>query len=148
MKVPNVEMRRLATPRLALEPLQARHAPEMFLALVDPELYRFMSEGAPQSVELLAQRYASLESRASADGSQAWLNWIVRVAETGVAVGFVQATAAMIGELRERHGVHRFRANVDPRNAPSVALLRTLGFHAGEAPAGSAPGTDLFFYRD
>jgi RimJ/RimL family protein N-acetyltransferase len=169
-------MRALATPRLALEPLEARHAPEMFVALVDPALYRFMSERAPQSVELLAQRYARLESRESADATQAWLNWIVRVAGTGAAIGFVQATvhaggladvayviagfaqrqgygreatAAMIEELRARYGVSRLRASVDAPNAPSIALLHALGFQPGPAP-GEAPqearGGELFFY--
>ncbi len=148
-------MRKLTTERLKLEPLTRAHAPEMFEALSDPSIYRFMEEAPPESLEALAGRYARLETRLSADGRERWLNWVVRESATSRAIGFVQATVredgsalvayviappaqgqgfareattAMIGELRGRYGSSRFRASVDPRNAASLALLAALGF--------------------
>src|SRR4051812_43240879 len=86
-----VEMEMLAGSGLVLEPLVAAHAQAMYEVLDDPELYRFVDDGPPASVEALRERYARLESRQSADGLQAWLNWIVRPTN-GAAIGFVQAT--------------------------------------------------------
>lgn len=160
----------LATPRLALEPLLRGHAPEMFAALADPALYRYIEEAPPASLEALAERYARLESRRSGDGREHWLNWIARDTASGKAVGFVQATvqedgtafvayviaaphqgrglgreatAAMIAELRSAYGVRRLRASIDARNAPSIALATALGF--GEA---RRDGGDVIFERD
>ena len=145
--------RALETGRLVLEPLVAAHAPELFAALSDPAIYRFIDEKAPVSVEALAARYGRLESRRSGDGSEHWLNWIAREKSSGIAVGYVQATVmpdgtawvayviapahqrqgfgleattAMIAELRSAYGAKTLRASVDPGNAASINLLRAL----------------------
>ena len=39
----------------------------------------------------LAQRYARLAARRSPDGHQLWGNWVMRVRDTGDAVGTMQA---------------------------------------------------------
>ena len=102
-------MRTVLTPRLCLEPQIAAHADEMFAVLSDPAIYEF-ENAPPASVEWLRQRFTRLETRRSADGSEHWLNWVVRLPSSGL-VGYVQATvsaggnAAIAYELASRFGV-------------------------------------------
>jgi ribosomal-protein-alanine N-acetyltransferase len=156
-------LRKLTTKRLVLEPLRRAHAFEMFSALSDPAIYRYIDEAPPASVEALAERYARLETRQSINGGERWLNWIVRETATQRAVGFVQATvkdddtafvayviapeaqrkgfareatAAMMAELRTTYGASKLRASVDAANAASIALLAFLGFRETTEVAG------------
>lgn len=69
------------------------HAEELFAVLSETRLYEFLDEEPPPSIEALREKLARSESRKSPDGSQRWLNWVVRCA-TGQAVGYVQATVA------------------------------------------------------
>ena len=151
----------LFTPDLTLEPLVAGHAEAMFAVLGAPELYRYLDFGPPPSLEHLRGVYEELEARVSPDGSQLWLNWVIRP-QGGVPVGFVQATVsgaeawiayvlakewwgrgyafqatqAVVDHLRAACGVVRFLATVEAGNARSVRLLRRLGFRvATEAEA-------------
>jgi ribosomal-protein-alanine N-acetyltransferase len=146
-------LRVIATPRLELDPQLALHADEMFALLQDPALYRYENE-APQSVERMRERFARLETRMSADASEAWLNWVVRLRGAGL-IGFVQATVhrdgtagvayvfgsaywgngyaheavhAMLRELAEAWEVRVFRAVLKSANAQSRRLLTRLGF--------------------
>lgn len=136
----------------------------MFRVLADPAIYEFENE-PPRSQEWLAERYRRLESRGSADGTERWLNWVVRL-PSGELAGYVQATLmpdgvslvayelasrhwrqgigrsavqAMLDELRSQYGVHTFVAVLKARNFRSEGLLRRLGF----APA-SAEQTTRF----
>jgi RimJ/RimL family protein N-acetyltransferase len=79
------------TERLLLEPLGPRHAEEMFPVLSDPAIYQWLDYGAPASVEYLRALYARLEAGRSPDGSEVWLNFLVRL-NGGQAIGYVQAT--------------------------------------------------------
>jgi RimJ/RimL family protein N-acetyltransferase len=79
------------TERLDFEPLVPAHAAELAPALDDASLHRFIG-GAPMSARALAQRYARLAARRSPDGDQLWGNWVLRVRQTGAAIGTVQAT--------------------------------------------------------
>jgi uncharacterized protein (TIGR02246 family) len=146
-------MRSIATERLILEPQVAAHADEMFALLQDPAIYRYENE-APRSVELLRERFLRLETRASPDGAQTWLNWVVRLPAAGL-IGFVQATVhrdgsagvayvfgsaywgrglayeavhAMLRELAEHWRVGLARAVLKRSNLRSVRLLIRLGF--------------------
>ncbi len=74
-----------------LKPRTAAHAEELFAVLSDPALYQFLDEEPPASVEALRQKLARSESRKSPDGSEHWLNWVVRD-EFQQVVGYVQAT--------------------------------------------------------
>lgn len=157
-------MRALQTPRLVLEPQQARHADEMFPLLCDPAIYRH-ENAPPPSRDWLEQRYARLESRRSPDGRAHWLNWVVRLGATGPLIGYVQATVeadgqalvayefnsahwglgygteavrAMLGELAVRWRAHRARAVLKHANRRSMALLLRLDFVAGEAGEAAA----------
>src|SRR5262245_33981325 len=67
----------------------------MFRVLGDPAIYEFENE-PPISEEWLARRYELLESRGSPDGTEKWLNWVVRL-PTGELGGYVQATVLASG---------------------------------------------------
>ena len=108
----------------------------------------------PTSAPWLAERFQRLESRESPDGSEQWLNWVVRL-PGGALAGYVQATVlpsdiafvayelnsrhwrqgigssavgAVLDELRAHYGVHSFVAVLKARNFRSEALLRSLQF--------------------
>lgn len=146
-------MRTLDTPRLILEPQTAAHADEMFAVLGDPAIYEFENQ-PPASAQTLRQRYRKLESRRAPDGSQLWLNWIVRLRDTGSAIGYVQVTVlpegkallayefgsrwwghgfaheaalAAMQELREHYGVIVVGAVFKQANHRSRKLLERLG---------------------
>jgi len=145
---------------LALEPLLAAHATEMFAALSAPEVYTYLDQPAPVSLDALRERYRKLETRRSADGSQQWLNWVIRLDATRECAGFVQATihpdatagfafviapqwwgqgiahaacVEAVALLRHEYGVRALYATADARNARSIRLLARLGF----APLGA-----------
>lgn len=140
---------------LTLEPQMEAHAEEMFGVLCDPAIYEF-ERVPPPSIEKLAAGYRRRESRQSDDGSEQWLNWVVRLS-TGELTGYVQATVlpdghAYIGyefasrfwrqglasasitaasvELAARYHVHTLVAVVKLANYRSLGLLRKLGFEA------------------
>jgi RimJ/RimL family protein N-acetyltransferase len=146
-------MRLIATARLRLEPLTAEHADEMFGVLSDPAIYTF-ENSPPASLAGLRERYARLESRRSADGSEQWLNWVVRLADVAEPLGYVQATVlddhtaliayefasahwgrgyaqeavvAMLGELAAAYGVNMAGAVFKQANFRSRRLLQRLG---------------------
>jgi RimJ/RimL family protein N-acetyltransferase len=159
-------MRTLVTPRLVLEPQVAAHAERMYALLQDPAIYRYENE-PPQSVDWLRERFSRLESRTSADGSEQWLNWVVRLRDSELR-GYVQATvceasptaiayvfastwwgrgyaseavAAMMEELAANYGIHAFSAVLKHDNLRSIRLLERLGFaQAGpDAPIACEP---------
>jgi ribosomal-protein-alanine N-acetyltransferase len=146
-------VRTIAGEGVTLEPQLASHAAELYPVIGDPSLYEFIDNKEPASEAALRERLLKLESRRSPDGTEHWLNWVVRNAG-GVVVGYVQATVtpdrsaeiayvlgrahwrrgyayaacrAMIAELRSSYAVARIAATLDPANAASVALLRKLG---------------------
>jgi RimJ/RimL family protein N-acetyltransferase len=148
----------IATTRLTLEPLRVEHAEEMAVALDDSALHTFIG-GEPATAGELRERYARQVVGHSADGSQGWLNWVVRLDATGEAVGTVQATlhrtgqrltadvawvvasahhghgiaseaaTAMVRWLRER-GVDELVAFVHPDHTASGGVARHLGLVA------------------
>jgi len=146
-------MRVLCTTRLTLEPQVPDHAEAMFAVMSDPAIYEFENE-PPPSVDWLRQRYARLETRRSADGSEWWLNWVIRTAPSQL-IGYVQATVhpdgragvayelasrywhqgyareavdAMIAELASAYGVRHLSAVLKRRNHRSLRFLERLGF--------------------
>jgi [ribosomal protein S5]-alanine N-acetyltransferase len=151
-------MRILHTPVCTLEPQTVAHARAMFSVLADPAIYEH--EGEPPPSECwLAERYALLERRASSDGRDLWLNWVVRLPD-GQLAGYVQGTvlesrtalvayvlasrfwrqgigtsavSAMLSELRTEYGVDMFVSVLKKANDRSLALLRRLGFQEATA---------------
>jgi RimJ/RimL family protein N-acetyltransferase len=135
MSVEWIDAPLLETLRLVLEPLRVDHAEEMVSVLADERLYAFTGGTAP-ALDELEERYARQAAGRSPDGVERWLNWIVRRAEDGSAVGFVQAaisedppppvpTTAVLAWVM---GV-RFQGQGYAREATAalVAWLRTVG---------------------
>lgn len=143
---------------LQLEPLQAEHADAMFEVLSDPAIYEF-ENAPPASREWLRGRYQRLALGGPADGSERWLNWVIRLPD-GALAGYVQATVfpsglalvayelnsrywrrglgslalnLMLGLLRAEQGVHTAVAQLKAANHRSLGLLRKQGFVPADA---------------
>jgi ribosomal-protein-alanine N-acetyltransferase len=170
-------MRILTAESIVLEPLVAAHAEAMYPLLADPALYTFLDHGPPTSAADLERGWRKLESRRSPDGSEQWLNWVLRTPD-GALAGFVQATvlasntawvAYVVGRAFQRrgyagcatramlrclagdYGIARFLASVEQDNAASRALLARLAFRpasADEAAPHALSPTTLLFVRD
>lgn len=141
--------------QVRLEPLRVEHAQEMAPLLDDPNLHTFIG-GAPANLLELQQRYRRQVSGRAPDGSQVWLNWVVRRLNDGRAIGTVQATVAeeagelvaevawvvataqqgrgyareaaqvMVAWLRQQ-GAGRVVAHVHPQHDASAAVARAVG---------------------
>lgn len=125
---------RLETPRLVLEPLQVDHAGQMSALLDDPALHEYIG-GEPATEGQLRDRYRHQVAGRSPDGSQGWLNWVLRRRDDSAALGTVQATltaeprrkgtmaevAWIVGTAHQRQGYAREAA------AAMVAWLRSVG---------------------
>lgn len=149
-----------------MEPLVVAHAKQLFEPLSDQRLYKYYASEPPASVAELTARFALLEKRRSPDGSERWLNWVVRLSD-GTIVGRMQATVrtgytvigydifvphwhngygreaceAMLDHLERECGVTAFHAVVDAENAASIKLLESLGFtRAWTGPSDDLPG--------
>jgi RimJ/RimL family protein N-acetyltransferase len=144
----------LETDRLRLIPLTRSDAVDMFAVLDDHALHRYTG-GGPMDAPALKARYERLESGASDDGSEVWANWIVRLRNTGAAIGYVQASIgesgadlawvigsrwqgsgyaseaarAMTAWLRSA-GVVALRARIHPCNEPSARVAHRAGLHS------------------
>jgi RimJ/RimL family protein N-acetyltransferase len=145
----------LFTARLALEPVRSEHAALLFTALQDPRLYTYIPDDPPASLEALQSRYRRWERRGSADGHEVWLNWAARLRTGAEWVGTFQATVIeqrtallaymifspyqrrgfahegclqVIERLVKEYGVKVVAAEIDTRNASSIALVESLGF--------------------
>jgi RimJ/RimL family protein N-acetyltransferase len=146
-------MNTLSADLCTLEPQVEAHAAEMFLVLCDPAIYEFEGE-PPPSLELLAAGYRRKETRESPDGTEKWLNWVVRL-NSGELAGYVQATVvangrcyfgyefasrfwrrgiatsalqAMFAELARHYRVRELIAVLKVANFRSKGLLRKLSF--------------------
>jgi [ribosomal protein S5]-alanine N-acetyltransferase len=145
----------LCTARLHIEPQHHGHAAELFEALRDERLYRFIPQEPPSSLAQLQALYALREHRLSPDGDELWLNWTLRRRDNAHCIGTVQATVrqddsvyfayelgaafwgrgfateacrAVLAHLRDAFGARRAEAEVDTRNEASIRLLDRLGF--------------------
>ena len=138
-----------------LEPLRREHADELAPVLHDIALHRFIG-GEPDSADELRARFERQAVGHSPDGTERWLNWVVRVRGTGQAVGTMQATVSgserqavavlawvvgvpyqrqgfaqeaaglVVSWLRSR-GVSCVRARIHPAHEASMAVARAAG---------------------
>ena len=168
-------MRVIETDHLRLEPQTAAHADEMYVVLGDPAIYTYENE-PPPSLAWLRSRYATLETRLSADGRERWLNWVIRL-PAGELVGYVQATVfadaraaiayevssaywgrglarraveAMMGELAGHYDVRSLFAVHKRENLGSAHLLGRLGFSLASPEQHVAHGVEpdeVLMYR-
>ena len=131
------------------------HAEKLYPLLGDAALYTYIPQEPPASLAEVEARYRRLAARRSPEGDEVWLNWAARLRETGEYVGTFQATvradgtaliaymifvpfqqrglaregcAAVLAELAGAWGVRTVVAEIDTRNAASVALVESLGF--------------------
>jgi ribosomal-protein-alanine N-acetyltransferase len=146
----------IKTERLVLFPLKAIHAEHMFPGLSDLPSYDFTPDTPYEDVAALTERYRRLESRRSPDGREAWLNWVISLASTQELLGYVQFTVkpfeqralvayfvftqhrksgiatesirALLSEVAAEFRLARVDAEIDTRNAASIALIEKLGF--------------------
>ena len=145
---------RLETERLFLEPILPIHASKLYERMQDERLYRFIPQNPPDTPRALEDRYDFLSARRSPDGREAWLNWAVRERSSGEYAGTMEATvydkgtaiiAYMVFVPYQRRGIaaeacgrlleHLFEdyrvgmvaAEIDTRNAASIALVENLG---------------------
>jgi [ribosomal protein S5]-alanine N-acetyltransferase len=139
---------------VTLEPRTTAHAEELFAILSEQKLYEFLDEEPPQSVEALRQILARSESGKSPDGTEHWLNWVVRDASQQV-IGYVQTTIFANGEANVAYvigsahwgrglahraveqmmrivaaefGVKTFFIRTERENVRSIRLAERLGF--------------------
>jgi RimJ/RimL family protein N-acetyltransferase len=135
---------------VALAPLRSSDAEELVGLLEESDLRVWLRA---RDVAQLRDRFQGWEVRRSPDGREAWLNWIVRSADDGRAVGWAQATVAgdaaqvayavlpaergrgfataallaMMGLLRDELGVVFFEARIDEANVGSQRVAAAAG---------------------
>lgn len=149
---------RIRTDRLTLEPLAVAHADAMVSVLAEPDMYAFTG-GTPPTRDDLERRYRKQSAGRSPDGTQGWLNWVLRITASGALAGTVQATVdrhdddvvaaiawvvarreqgrgyageaatAMASWLRA-HGVTTLTASIHPDHLASHAVARRVGLSA------------------
>jgi [ribosomal protein S5]-alanine N-acetyltransferase len=152
---PPAELLTLRSPRFLLRPLTIDDAPRMFAGLAEPSGYAFIPDEPPANLEQLRARYAILTRGGSADGSETWMNWLIE-GQDQVLHGYLQATVAhadttiyvayfVFAAARRQHIAYEtlrallpvlattypgyaIEAQIDTRNAASIALVRSLGF--------------------
>jgi RimJ/RimL family protein N-acetyltransferase len=98
----------LASQRLDLEPLTVGHAAEAALVFDDARLHTYMGS-VPATVDELRSRFRRQSPGRSPDGSQDWLNWMIRDRASDALAGTVQATVHHAGE---HHDGRRLLAEV------------------------------------
>jgi RimJ/RimL family protein N-acetyltransferase len=145
----------LTTKRLTLSPLGAEHAAALFVALRDPEIYRYLPADPPRNIGALEARYRHT-SAGPPKPDERWWNWAVALREEGaLPIGTVEVTlrehgatallayvfgrdawgrgianeacAAAIAHLHERARTREIDAYIDTRNARSIRLAERLG---------------------
>jgi RimJ/RimL family protein N-acetyltransferase len=142
----------IATARLDLTPLTPADAAEMVTVLSGEALYAFTG-GSPPTLDELRDRYTRQAVGRSADGLEAWHNWIIRTRPDRAAIGFVQATvidrrraeiAWVIGLAWQRRGyateaamalvawlealgISHISANIHFANTASASVARHVG---------------------
>lgn len=144
----------ILTQRLSLSRLIAADAPAMYEYRSDPEVCRYQSF-EPGSLDDVVAFIGGLESNGF-DTPGTWFQFAIRLRESGRLIGDLgthfsaddprqveigvtvsaadqgqgyatEAVTAAIDYLLGPRGKHRVFASVDPRNKPSVALLKRVG---------------------
>ena len=145
----------LYTDRFKLEPVTEHHADKLFLSLQDAELYKYIPQNPPCTIEDLFKKYSVWSKRGTDDKSEIWLNYAIFDASDKKYKGTVQATIQKEGRtyiayetflpyqktgvateacerliklLHTEFGIKQIFAHVDTRNIPSQKRLAALGF--------------------
>ena len=147
----------VSTERLTIEWLAPRHAQQLFDALNDELVGRFLDGPDVTTVEALEQRIIRVNSEAPPEREERWRNFAVlldgrvigrleatlhrSVAEVAYVFGptwwghgyATEATAWLLEYLRET-GMSEAWATITPANAASARLLARLGFVPADPP--------------
>ncbi len=142
------------TDRLLIESLSLDHVEELFAALDDPAVGRYLGGSHPATVEQLHARIVrQLAGAPSASTPERWWNWVVRLRDTGDVIGRLEATSFgdwaevayifgptwggqglateatrwMVDHLAAG-GTAEFWAAIHAENLPSRRLAERLGF--------------------
>ena len=86
-------------PTFSFEPLHVRHAAELYDALRNERIYRFIPEKPPHSLASLEAQFNGFLAGAPAESGEVWLNWGIREPSSHSCVGMLQATSLANGEL-------------------------------------------------
>lgn len=142
----------LETKRLRLDGLQPADAPALFGYRADPEVWRYQNWRPDSLAEV--ERFIRNQSAFTVPVIGQWRQRAIRLRDDGALVGDLafclsgdglaefgisvapghqgkgfarEAAQALLADLFGRMDVHRVHASVDPRNTPSMALMRSLG---------------------
>lgn len=143
------------TPRLRIESLCEEHAFDTYDKLQAEEIYTYIPETPPATVDALAKHYARL-SKGSSVASEQWLNWVLVIKETNEIIGTLQSTLMidegiayiayvlfpeywgngyategtswLMDSLETADGIHTVVAEIDTRNKKSIKLAEKNGF--------------------
>lgn len=145
------EIMELATARLRLDALREGDAEALFRYRADPEVCRY--QGWRPAVLADVERFIRDQSAMAAPSQGQWLQRAIRHRDDGALIGDLgfcladaqaefgitlapaaqgngyarEALHTLFGWLFGELGIHRVHASVDPRNAPSMALLQAIG---------------------
>lgn len=141
----------LVTARLRLDALRQGDAEALFRYRADPEVCRY--QGWRPAALAEAERFIEDQSALAEPLQGQWFQRAIRDRGDGVLIGDVgfcmadgqaefgitlapavqgkgfarEALHALFGWLFGGQGIHRVHASVDPRNAPSMAMLQAMG---------------------
>lgn len=148
-----------ATERLTIEPLERRHANDLFGALNDERVSRFLDGPEVTTVEALEHKIDRVTSGPPPSREEVWRNYVVlldgqvigrleatlhrSIAEVAYVFGpawwgrgyATEATTWLLSSLRDA-GMSEAWATIDPANTASARLLARLGFVQADPPAG------------
>jgi len=142
---------KLVTARLRLDALCRDDAVALFTYRADPAVCRY--QGWRPAALADAERFIDEQSAAAAPSQGRWCQRAIRRHDDGALIGDLgfcvadaqaefgitlapaaqgngyarEALRALFGWLFGEVGIHRVHASVDPRNAPSMALLQAMG---------------------
>lgn len=141
--------------RLRFEPLRVEHAAELFDVFRPPELYSFIPEKPPASLQAMEDDFKHFIGGPPEDSGEVWLNWAILERGQSAYVGTLQATVFSDGvlwigyklgpphwgkgiategvrwlsrELQSRYPKLAIHASVDIRNEASIRVLTKVGF--------------------
>lgn len=142
----------LQTPRLRLDALRPADAPALFACRADPDVGRYQNWRPASLAEV--ERFIRKQSAFTEPVAGRWLQRAIRLRDGDTLVGDLafclsgdrqaefgitlapawqgrglarEALGALFDALFGRLDVHRVHASIDPRNAPSMAMVRALG---------------------
>ena len=159
IEIPDNEAWTLQSPRLDLTPMVQRDAPDLFALLRDPALHEFSTDPPPAHRDEVQERIRRWETRRSPTQDDLWLNWTLRLKQSGLAVGYIQATvyeyaaelAWVIGAPFQRQGyateaaqrvarwaldyfkVAELRASIHPDHIASQRVAANVGLQPSGA---------------